>query len=158
MRVFSNAGDIFALPQNLSEAVCITTNGIVKKDGRAVMGAGIAKQANMSFNGLALNLGNLLTRYGNQVYDMGFYRDSISGKQIRIITFPTKHNWRDKSDLELIETSARQLVNICNEAGITTCYLTRPGCSNGGLNWESQVRPLLESILDNRFVIADYQL
>jgi len=42
--------NIFELPQNPSEAMCITTNGIVKKDGKAVMGAGIAKQANSFYN------------------------------------------------------------------------------------------------------------
>lgn len=158
MRILHNAGDIFELPRNRNEAVCVTTNGVVKKNGCAVMGAGIAKQANMSFTDLSLNLGELLKARGNQVYDMGFYRDGVTGKWVRIITFPTKHHWRDKSDLNLIEVSARQLVDICDEAEITTCYLTRPGCANGGLDWETQVRPLLEPILDDRFVIDDYQL
>ncbi len=158
MRILYNAGDIFDLPKSRNEAVCITTNGIVKKNGCAVMGAGIAKQANMSFNGLALNLGGLLSQYGNRVYDMGFYEDSITGKWVRIITFPTKHHWKNNSDLKLIKASAEQLIDICDGRGITTCYLTRPGCALGGLDWEGQVKPLLESILDDRFVIADYQL
>lgn len=158
MRILYDAGDIFNLPKSRNEAVCVTTNGIVKKNGCAVMGAGIAKQANMSFNGLARDLGDLLSWSGNRVYDMGFYKDSITGKRMRIITFPTKYHWRDKSDLELIETSAKQLIDICDERGITTCYLTCPGCANGGLDWENQVRPLLEPILDDRFVIVDYQL
>lgn len=89
---------------------------------------------------------------------MGLRKDNISGKWIRIITFPTKHHWRDESDLELIRTSAEQLIDICEGRGITSCYLTRPGCALGGLDWESQVRPLLEPILDDRFIIADYQL
>lgn len=158
MRILYNAGDIFDLPKKRDEAVCITTNGIVKTNGCAVMGAGIAKQANMSFHGLAKDLGGLLTQYGNRVYDMGFRKDSITGNWIRIITFPTKHNWRDKSDLSLIRTSAEQIIDICDGRGIHTCYLTRPGCANGGLDWETQVRPLIEPILDDRFVIADYQL
>jgi len=158
MRILYDAGDIFELPKNHNEAVCITTNGIVKTNGCAVMGAGIAKQANMSFNGLARDLGALLSQYGNRAYDMGLRKDNVSGKWIRIITFPTKHHWRDKSDLELIRTSAEQLIDICEGRGITICYLTRPGCANGGLDWESQVKPLLEGILDDRFVIADYQL
>ena len=158
MRILHDAGDIFNLPKNRNEAVCVTTNGVVKKNGCAVMGAGIAKQANMSFNGLTQDLGGLLLQYGNRVYDMGFRKDNVTGNWIRIITFPTKHHWREKSDLELIKTSAEQLIDICNGRGITTCYLPCPGCTNGGLNWERQVKPLLDSILDDRFVIADYQL
>lgn len=141
MRILRNAGDIFELPKHHMEAVCITTNGIVKKNGCAVMGAGIAKQASIRFHGLARNLGDRLTQYGNQVYNMGLYKDDITEKWTR-----------------LIETSAMQLVDICNGRGITTCYLPCPGCSNGGLDWETQVRPLLEPILDDRFIIADYQL
>lgn len=99
MRILYNAGDIFTLPQSRNEAVCVTTNGAVKKNGYAVMGAGIAKQANMNFSGLARDLGDLLIQYGNRVYDMGFHKDSITGYWIRIITFPTKHHWRDKSDM-----------------------------------------------------------
>jgi len=158
MCVLHGAGDIFDLPRSRNEAVCITTNGIVKKNGCAVMGAGIAKQANMSFNGLARDLGGLLLQYGNRVYDMGFRKDNVTGDWIRIITFPTKYHWREKSDLELIKASAEQLIDICEGRGITTCYLPRPGCANGGLDWESQVKPLLETILDDCFVIADYQL
>ena len=48
--------DIFTLPQSNTEGVCVTTNGIIKSDGRAVMGAGIAKQANALFH-LDLRLG-----------------------------------------------------------------------------------------------------
>ena len=40
--------DIFALPKD-GEAMCVTTNGIVKSNGHAVMGAGIAKTANETF-------------------------------------------------------------------------------------------------------------
>ncbi len=98
------------------------------------------------------------SQYGNRVYDMGFRKDNVTGEWIRIITFPTKHHWRDKSDLELIKTSAEQLIDICEGRGIATCYLTQPGCANGGLDWDSQVKPLIERILDDRFVIADYQL
>lgn len=158
MRILHNPGDIFALPETTSEAVCVTTNGIVKRDGMAVMGAGIAKQANQSFDKLALKLGYYLTKYGNRVFDMGVYKNTRTGIMTRIITFPTKYDWRNDSDIELIKTSALQLVELCDKRNITTCYLPCPGCSNGGLDWERQVRPLLEPILDDRFVIADRRL
>lgn len=158
MRIWYGVRDIFALPKALSDAVCVTTNGMVKASGVAVMGAGIAKQANARFSGLAQDLGMLLSKYGNQAYDMGSYKDKISGYWMRIITFPTKYHWREDSDLALIKVSAEQLLAICDQGGITRCYLPCPGCENGRLDWENQVRPLLDTILDDRFIIADYKL
>lgn len=68
-----------------------------------------------------------------------------------IFELPKNHN-------EAVCVTTKQLIDICEGRGITSCYLTRPGCALGGLDWESQVRPLLEPILDDRFIIADYQL
>ena len=31
--------------------------------------------------------------------------------------------------------------------------IPRPGCSNGGLNWEIDVKPIIEPLLDDRFII-----
>lgn len=158
MRILYNIEDIFALPKNPGDAVCITTNGDRKRNGLAVMGAGIAKHAAMRFNNLAQDLGMRLAKYGNKVYDMETYQDAVTGNWIRIITFPTKHHWHETSDLELIKSSARQLSTICSLRNITRCYIPCPGCGKGGLDWESQVKPLLETILDDRFIIADYRL
>ena len=36
----------------------------------------------------------------------------------------------------------------------SSVLLPKPGCANGGLNWE-QVKPLLEQYLDDRFTIID---
>lgn len=50
MKLMKTSKDIFTLPVSESEAVCITTNGIIKTNGRAVMGAGIARQANQKYH------------------------------------------------------------------------------------------------------------
>lgn len=158
MKIWYGVRDIFALPKALNDAVCVMTNGMVKTSGVAVMGAGIAKQASMRFDGLAQDLGMLLSKYGNQAYDMGSYKDNISDCWIRIITFPTKYPWRERADLDLIKVSAEQLLDICNQNDITRCYMPCPGCGKGGLDWKNQVRPLLDTILDDRFIIADYNI
>ena len=64
--------DIFGLPKN-GEAMCVTTNGIVKEDGHAVMGAGIAKQANQILH-LSEKLGSYLKQYGNRAFNLGQYQ------------------------------------------------------------------------------------
>lgn len=122
--------------------VCITTNGMLKQDGTAVMGAGIAKEAADRFPDLPRRLGENISKYGNRLF---IYRD------IRIITFPTKHDWKDKSDLELIRKSCRELMEVAHKFGIERISLPKPGCSNGGLSWDD-VRPAIEPILDASIV------
>lgn len=52
------------------DAICVTTNGMIKNDGLAVMGAGIAKEADNKYK-IARTLGQKLRETGNHVFDMG---------------------------------------------------------------------------------------
>lgn len=142
--------NIFDLPQN-GEAMCVTTNGIVKANGGAVMGAGIAKQANNLFH-LEFKLGKYLKQYGNRVFNMGSFSNGI--RTFTVITFPTKYNWKDNSDVTLIVKSCEQLVAMCDKFNITKCYLTPPGCGCGNLGYETIVKPWISQILDDRFIIV----
>lgn len=125
------------------DAICITTNGKVKKDGKAVMGAGVAKACRDYFKGSDKNLADMLKRNGNctQLFDT---RDGVS-----IIAFPTKEDWRDASDIELIKRSSEQLVELMNTYGFNSVLLPQPGCTNGGLEWD-YVREIIQPILDDR--------
>lgn len=151
MKILRTTRDIFTIPNGPTTAVCVTTNGMTKKDGSAVMGAGIAKQANLLFN-LAPRLGGFLRVYGNRVFDMGYFY--LRDHKYHVITFPTKHDWRDDSNIDLIMASCYQLVELCNKRGYTDVYLTPPGCANGHLDWEKQVRPVVAHILDDRFTVV----
>ena len=75
-----------------------------------------------------------------------------------IITFPVKHNWWAKAELILIERSCKELLESCKNlpAGsiVDKVYMVRPGCGNGQLLWDD-VKPILESYLDNRFVVVE---
>ena len=141
---------LFDLPAGLHEGACVTTNGIIKKNGRAVMGRGIAKYADERFN-LGMWLASSLRTRGNHAVFL-IHVENANGR-FPLLTFPTKHDWRDPSDLALIVRSARELVAIANDMGLTRCYLPRPGCSNGRLSWQT-VKPAIETILDDRFVIV----
>lgn len=145
--------DIFTLPNsNTNEnIVCVTTNGIIRKDGTAVMGAGIAKTANQRFN-LATKLAERLKKNGNTVCDLGEYTFKTS--KFHIVSFPTKQDWKDKSPLWLIKRSAEQLVDIVNTHNYKHIFLTPPGCGLGGLDYETEVKPMLEKIFDDRFTIV----
>lgn len=129
-----------------ADAVCVTTNGIVCRTG-AVMGAGIAKEANTRYR-LSYKLGQMLNKSGNHTYDLGIYDNK------HVVSFPTKNHWRDSSDIRLIEQSCRELVTLTNKNNWTEVLLPPVGCGCGGLDFNKQVKPVIESILDDRFVIC----
>jgi hypothetical protein len=151
MQMLNTNMDIFYLP-NTSEAVCITTNGITDKYGNAVMGKGIALQAKNLFHCEKL-LGSYLKQYGNRCFNLGQYKRD--NEIFNLFSFPTKHHWKDISDITLICTSAEQIIQMCDKFNITKCYLPLVGCGAGGLNWEVTVEPWLSNILDDRFIIVN---
>ena len=127
--------------------IVIPTNGIVKTDCRLVMGKGLALKAKQLYTDIDLVLGSEVKYYGNQCYLITNY-DKI------IISFPTKHHWKEKSDLVLIEKGLTELITIADNNNLVDIYLPKLGCGNGELNYVDEVRPLLESYLDNRFIVV----
>jgi hypothetical protein len=132
------------------DVVCITTNGSVKQDGRAVMGCGIAKQAAELFPELPLMLGTWLQSVGNHLHYLKYYED----RGYTVCAFPVKHAWNDeKADLKLIKESAKDLVE--STMPDVKVALVRPGTGVGGRDWETEVKPILEHYLtDDRFIIV----
>lgn len=142
MQILKGHDNIFDLP---CDAVCVTTNGVVKRDGSAVMGAGIAREADQRYH-LARTLGGLLASSGNHCFDLGI-RDNR-----HVISFPTKHDWRDDSDPDLIRQSCKELVEIADQNALGRILLPPVGCGCGKLSWDTVSRILSES-LDNRFIV-----
>ena len=133
----------------LGRWVVITTNGEIRKDGACVMGRGVAKQAAISYPNLPYELGNKLEVSGNNVYVFDEYK---------IVTLPVKHYWKGRADLDLIEKSLQQLVKWVNTPQKHgKFYLVRPGCANGKRDWESEVKPLCEKYLDDRFIVVEWK-
>lgn len=64
-----------------------------------------------------------------------------------ILNFPTKTHWRGKSKVEYIEAGLKDFVDIYVSKGIESVSFPMLGCGNGGLDWDSQVRPLMENYL-----------
>lgn len=156
-------GNIFLLPDlEKRDAVCVTTNGIVRKDGKAVMGAGIAKYARDMFRGVDKRLGRNIKDYGNRAFSLGWQpgitapQDSAWQQAARfmLLTFPTKHDWKENSDVNLIRQSCRQVMELADEYSLDTVYLPCPGCSNGHLDYARDVRPVLTEELDDRFMVC----
>lgn len=150
MNIFKTKESIFMFPQNERHGLVITTNGMTKQNGCAVMGKGIALEADKAFH-LSGTLGKKLSESGNHCYNMGIH--SYSGNMFHIITFPTKNNWRYISSISLIIQSVKELISIADELGLERVFMPPVGCGCGGLSWDFQVQPLLELYLDDRFTI-----
>jgi O-acetyl-ADP-ribose deacetylase (regulator of RNase III) len=64
-----------------------------------------------------------------------------------ILNFPTKKHWRQKSEVEYIEAGLERFVAIYQEEGIDSIAFPQLGCGSGQLDWETQVRSLMEKYL-----------
>ena len=148
-----NTGSLFYIPQNEHEAAVVTTNGVIRKNGDAVLGKGQALEAKKLFPGMEQQLGEYLRKYGNRAFYMGARQ--VGDHLTSVVTFPTKHHYRDNSDLDLIMRSAIQLKEIVIKFQLSKVYLPPVGCGLGRLDYLNQVRPILHKILDDdRFVIV----
>lgn len=129
-----------------ADVICITTNGVLKRNGELVMGKGIALEAIQKFPTLGKLLGHHVKCNGNipTVIDFG---------DVKIASFPTKHHWKFNSDIQLIEESAILLKNIL-PFDVKHVAMSRVGCGNGNLDW-NDVKKVLEPILDDRFVVYE---
>ena len=61
-----------------------------------------------------------------------------------VLNFPTKRHWRQASRLADIAAGLDTFCQTYAEEGVTSISFPQLGCGNGGLDWETQVRPLME--------------
>jgi hypothetical protein len=143
--------DLFNPPQDV-DAICITTNGMIRSDGKAVMGRGVALSAKNKFFDIDKILARQIRINGNVTNIIHCYIND-SEKLVYVFSLPTKNDWKDNSDINLIIQSCKRLVEFVDQLMLKNILLPRPGCTNGGLSWE-QVKKAIEPILDDRFTIV----
>lgn len=157
------------------DALVITTNGFVKNNGEAVMGRGIAKQVADALPGFALELGTLINYDGNIVHHVRNHND------MALVTAPVKPacviydgtnvvahaayqfhigdvvpGFWAKADPKRIVSTCHDLTILANIMEWQTILCPRFGCGAGELKWED-VKPLIEPILDDRFICVSYE-
>ena len=127
----------------------VTTNGVVNRSGKLVMGAGIAKRARDRFPGLDQALGAAAkaagSPYGLLVSPHWFIPHGGSGPRARLGAFQTKDNWTEGLSPALIAFSACKLLAWCEMHPTARVHLNMPGVGCGGLSREAVV-PLLEPL------------
>lgn len=105
----------------------IPTNTVVRKDGQAVMGAGLAKLAAKLYP-------DLPEVYGRRLQEgVTFYVDHDR----RLILVPTKEDWKEPSTMEIVSNALNALARWArSDDAPANLHLVLPGMGtgNGGLN------------------------
>lgn len=127
-------GDIFESPAH----VLVNT---VNTEG--VMGKGIAKEFKRIYPAMFKEYQKICESGKFTVGKLWLYKT----KNKWILNFPTKTTWRKPSKIEYIEEGLREFVRTYAELGITSIAFPPLGCGNGELDWETQVKPLMEKYL-----------
>jgi O-acetyl-ADP-ribose deacetylase (regulator of RNase III) len=140
--------DLWDIP---ADAICITTNGDINSQGRAVMGKGVAQQATQRWIGIDVALAKHLRRDGNVVGILK-YPDGVDHRYL--VSVPVKHHWNEVADVGLIASSLAELVELADRMSWQMVAVPRPGCGNGKLSWDGEVREVCEAILDSRFMVV----
>lgn len=144
-RKASNPDQFWRLEPGRNMAFVVTTNAMTRKDGTAVMGGGIARQAAELMPDLPRELGLLLRQEGNQPY-------IINGRSHTVVTMPTKQDWRDPSPMELVVSSAKRVAELAYVYRWDKVHAPQPGCGLGGLDWE-EVKQELAGIWNDKFIV-----
>jgi hypothetical protein len=123
--------------------IVVTTNGSLTRDGRAIPGRGVARQASEKFPEMRARLGEKLAQRGNHVHEI------IHG----LVSFPVEDTAWSQPDKRLIRRSAEELKKLVDQQDWPLVVVPRPGCGGGGLPWE-EIKPLLIDLFDDRFIVV----
>jgi O-acetyl-ADP-ribose deacetylase (regulator of RNase III) len=108
-----------------------------------VMGKGIAKDFKAIYPEMFTRYQELCERDQFNIGQLWPYRTSNK----LVLNFPTKQHWRSPSRPEYIEAGLKTFAAQYHIYGVTSISFPLLGCGNGELDWESQVRPLMEGYL-----------
>lgn len=138
------------------QAICCTTNNVIKNDGSLVMGNGIALQFNKDFPYLAKNWGIFIegmAEGGHTDYHIvidGLRR--LNHNAIYLVGVQTKRHWKDPSDIDLIIESCKKLRDLADLLNWQCIICPAFGCGCGSLTFKD-VEKKIGKILDDRFIM-----
>ena len=126
--------DLFASP---ARTLVNTVNTV------GVMGKGIAKDFKTIYPEMFARYQELCEKGQFSVGQLWLHRTTNKW----VLNFPTKKHWRSPSNPEYIEAGLQTFAATYHVYGITDISFPLLGCGNGELDWETQVRPLMEQHL-----------
>ncbi len=66
---------------------------------------------------------------------------------LQVLLMPTKRHWEEKTNLADLEWNINSLAGAIHELNITSLALPPLGCGLGGLDYQTQVKPLIYKFL-----------
>lgn len=79
--------------------------------------------------------------------DLFLFNSTAEEGKPAVLCFPTKRDWKDQSDLGLIEAGLKTFAENYKHFNIKSITFPKLGCGLGGLNWEKDVKPLMQKYL-----------
>ena len=76
-------------------------------------------------------------------------------KPRKVLCFATKEDWWNSSKIEWIERGLEAFSKTYKMFGITSIAFPKLGCTNGKLNWEQDVKPLMFKYLQPLDIICE---
>lgn len=128
-------GDLFKSP---AQTLVNTVNTV------GVMGKGVAKRFKDIFPEMFEEYQVLCENRELTVGSLHFYQ----GEHKNVLNFPTKKHWRNPSKVSWIESGLRAFLRMYQDSGISSIAFPPLGCGNGGLDFESEVKPVMEEYLE----------
>ena len=135
------SGNLFESP---AQVLVNTVNTV------GVMGKGIAKEFKKIYPKMFEQYRELCENQKFSIGQLWLYKTSNKW----ILNFPTKKHWRFPSKTEYIEEGLKKFKTVYSKWNIHSIAFPPLGCGNGELNFEKQVRPLLEKYLNKLPVYA----
>lgn len=108
-----------------------------------VMGKGIAKDFKTIYPEMFARYQELCEKKQFNIGQLWLYRTPHKW----VLNFPTKKSWRSPSRPEYIEAGLQKFADTFHVHSITSISFPQLGCGNGELDWETQVRPMMEHYL-----------
>ena len=129
-------GDLFQSP---AQVLVNTVNTV------GVMGKGIALEFKRYFPEMYREYRDLCERGQFGIGSLWLHKTPNKW----VLNFPTKQHWRYPSRVEYIQAGLSKFVEIYPQLGIHSIAFPPLGCGNGQLDFETQVKPLMEESLRN---------
>jgi len=129
-------GDLFQSP---AKVLVNTVNTV------GAMGKGIALQFKNMFPDMYVKYRSLCEQGLFEIGQLWLYKTPNKW----VLNFPTKKHWRYPSKIEYMELGLKKFVNTYDEMGIHSIAFPPLGCGNGQLDFEDQVKPVMEKYLRN---------
>ena len=124
----------FSLFESPAKVLVNTVNTV------GVMGKGIAKDFKTLYPEMFSGYQRLCEENMFSVGQLWLYKTPHKW----VLNFPTKTHWRNPSRPEYVEAGLEKFTRIYQDARITSISFPQLGCGNGGLDWSTQVKPLME--------------